>query len=244
MVLLALYISISELLAESQEIMMSVISTAAPTESKLMSIEELFAKYRPIDNPDESSHQGLESTWKNSLFSTSQHDKAYIQKLRDEGKDAYIWTVMHSDCHSVLWAESGFRVVNREGFLVMQEPFDVDGIVAADQHYKLEGKIVVNVEDFNDDAFETAVLEDLFEAASDEDDQLVLGITFDGSTERINDTFINIHFFMFYYDKPSAEEITLARELIKKAMNAMQVRHSEIKSYALDLEGTVKPFFN
>ena len=212
--------------------------------NKIMSIDELFAKYKPIIHPDVKTHQGEEYTWRNSLFCTGTEDKKHIQKLLDEDKEAHIWTIMNSDCGSVEWAESGLHYVNRNGFLIMEVPYETTGIIAGDEYYKLEGKIVVNVEGMDENVFEELVQDELFESAANEDDFQNLGITFDGDINRVNESFININFYIYYDENPSVSTMSAAGELIKKTMAEIKQNNAEIKSFALDLECKAKPFFS
>lgn len=101
--------------------------------------DEFYEKYRPIDN-----HLDKSAGWGGKLYETFGEERDFCFQLAQ--KENCVWTVIECDDTemdddaveldielddensnpSCLYIISGFHIINRIGFMITEEPYEVD----------------------------------------------------------------------------------------------------------------------
>lgn len=92
--------------------------------------EDLWQEsYKPKPNHMDATH-GWDFGDGCCLYETYGEELEYIKQLVEQGKSAYIWTVIETDGVSVI--ESGVHIINRLGYIVTENPCRGSDIISVE----------------------------------------------------------------------------------------------------------------
>jgi hypothetical protein len=91
-------------------------NTITSREHKIISEDDFYENYKPVPNPFDS-----DAPWDGAMLETYGAELDHVKKVLETAPET-VWSVL--DCDGVIIASSGFRHIDRMGYIITEVPVE------------------------------------------------------------------------------------------------------------------------